>query len=137
MIVPDLCLEHGNSSVTFYKWRSKFGGMEVSLVARMKELEEGSRRLKKMYAEALRTELLKEELGRNGEAISATQDGPISSHERAYEHPQGLPDLQGEPGRFPLLSQGCSGHWRRALIGADKSGGTAVPSGYESFNPGP
>ena len=47
--VPELCREHGISSATFYKWRSKFGGMEVSMVARMKELEEENRRLKKMY----------------------------------------------------------------------------------------
>ncbi|WP_175224154.1 transposase, partial [Achromobacter ruhlandii] len=33
--VPELCREHGISSATFYKWRSKFGGMEVSMVARM------------------------------------------------------------------------------------------------------
>ena len=38
--VPELCREHGISSATFYKWRSKFGGMEVSMVGRMKELEE-------------------------------------------------------------------------------------------------
>ncbi|PWF11782.1 transposase (plasmid) [Xanthomonas citri pv. citri] len=38
--VPELCREHGISSATFYKWRSKFGGMDVSMVARMKELEE-------------------------------------------------------------------------------------------------
>lgn len=49
--VPDLCREHGISSATFYKWRSKFGGMDASLMARLKELEEENRRLKKMYAE--------------------------------------------------------------------------------------
>ena len=61
--VPELCREHGISSATFYKWRSKFGGMEVSMVARMKELEEENRRLKKMYAEAqLSADLLEEEM---------------------------------------------------------------------------
>ena len=50
--VPELCREHGISSATFYKWRSKFGGMEMSMVVRMKELEEENRRLRKMYAEA-------------------------------------------------------------------------------------
>lgn len=49
--VPALCREHGMSSATFYKWRSKFGGMDTSLMARLKELEEENRRLKKMYAE--------------------------------------------------------------------------------------
>lgn len=38
--VPELCREHGISSATFYKWRSKFGGLDVSQLARLKELEE-------------------------------------------------------------------------------------------------
>lgn len=63
--VPELCREHGISSATFYKWRSKFGGMEVSMVARMKELEDENRRLKKMYAEAqLSADLLKEAMSK-------------------------------------------------------------------------
>jgi putative transposase len=63
--VPELCREHGISSATFYKWRSKFGGMEVSMVARMKELEEETRRLKKIYADAqLSADLLKEALAK-------------------------------------------------------------------------
>lgn len=46
--VPQLCREHGMSSATFYKWRAKYGGMDASLMARLKELEEENRRLKKM-----------------------------------------------------------------------------------------
>ena len=49
--VPELCREHGMSSATFYKWRSKYGGMDASLMKRLKELEDENRRLKKMYAE--------------------------------------------------------------------------------------
>ena len=49
--VPDLCREHGMSSASFYKWRAKFGGMDASLMKRMKELEDENRRLKKMYLE--------------------------------------------------------------------------------------
>lgn len=64
-LVPDLCREHDISSATFYKWRSKFGGMDASMVSRMKELEEENRRLKKMYAEAqLSADLLKEALAK-------------------------------------------------------------------------
>lgn len=40
--IPELCREHGISSATFYKWRSKFGGMDASLMARLKELEDKS-----------------------------------------------------------------------------------------------
>ena len=61
--VPDLCREYGMSSATFYKWRSRYGGMDVSLMARLKELEEENRRLKKMYAEErLISEVRKEAL---------------------------------------------------------------------------
>lgn len=61
--VPALCREHGMSSATFYKWRSKFGGMDASLMARLKELEEENRRLKKMYAEErIKSEIRKEAL---------------------------------------------------------------------------
>jgi len=38
--IPELCREHGMSSATFYKWRTKFGGMDASLMTRMKELED-------------------------------------------------------------------------------------------------
>jgi putative transposase len=61
--VPQLCREHGMSSATFYKWRSKYGGMDASLMARMKELEEENRRLKKMYAEErIKNEIVQEAL---------------------------------------------------------------------------
>ncbi len=63
--VPELCREHGISSATFYKWRSKYGGMEASMVSRMKELEEENRRLKKMYAEAqMSADIMKEALSK-------------------------------------------------------------------------
>ena len=59
--VADLCREHGISGTTFYKWRAKFGGMHVSMMARLKELEDENRRLKKMCAEErLKTEVLNE-----------------------------------------------------------------------------
>ena len=59
--VPDLCRTHGISDATFYKWRAKFGGMDASMMKRMKELEEENRRLKKMYAEEkLKAEIIKE-----------------------------------------------------------------------------
>ena len=59
--VPDLCREHGISSASVYKWRAKFGGMDASLMKRMKEFEDENRRLKKMYAE----ERLKAEIGKD------------------------------------------------------------------------
>lgn len=63
--VPELCRTHGISSATFYKWRAKFGGMDASMMSRLKELEDENRRLKKMYAEAqMSADILKEALAK-------------------------------------------------------------------------
>lgn len=63
--VPDLCRELGISIATFYKWRSKYGGMDTSMMSRMKELEEENRRLRKMYMdEKLKAEIVAEALAK-------------------------------------------------------------------------
>lgn len=62
MSVPDLCRKHGVGQSTFYKWRSKYGGMEASDIRRMKELEEENRRLKQMYAELSLKSQMQEEI---------------------------------------------------------------------------
>lgn len=63
--VPALCREHGMSSAAFYQWRAKFGGMDASMMKRMKELEDENRRLKKMYAdERLKSEMVQEALAK-------------------------------------------------------------------------
>lgn len=49
--VTELCRRHGISSYTFYRWRSKFGGMEVNEARRLKQLEEENRELKQMVAD--------------------------------------------------------------------------------------
>jgi putative transposase len=59
----DICRELGISTATLYKWRAKYGGMDTSMMARMKELEVKNARLKKMYAEErLKAEILNEAL---------------------------------------------------------------------------
>ena len=63
--VPELCREHGMSNASFYKWRAKYGGMNASLMARMKELEAENNRLKKMYADVqLQNDVIKEAMGK-------------------------------------------------------------------------
>ena len=62
----ELCRKHGVSEPTFYKWRSRYGGMEISDARRLKALEEENRRLKKLLAESmLDAATLKEMLGKN------------------------------------------------------------------------
>jgi len=63
--VKELCRKHGISDATFYTWRKKYGGMDVSEARRLKALEEENARLKKLLAEAmLDTEALKAALNR-------------------------------------------------------------------------
>jgi putative transposase len=62
----DVCRRHGISDATFYKWRSLFGGMEISDARKLKALEEENRKLKKLLAETmLDASTLKEMLGKN------------------------------------------------------------------------
>lgn len=53
MKIIDLCRLHGISDATFYNWRSKYGGMEVSDAKRLKQLEEENRKLKQMLADTM------------------------------------------------------------------------------------
>jgi putative transposase len=65
LAVPDVCRELGISTATFYKWRAKYGGMDTSMMARMKELEAENARLKKMYIEEkLKAEIVTEALAK-------------------------------------------------------------------------
>ena len=62
----DLCRKHGISDATFYKWRSKYGGMEVSDAKKLKALEAENAKLKKLLAESVMdVSTLKEMLGKN------------------------------------------------------------------------
>jgi putative transposase len=62
----ELCRRHGISDATFYTWRKKYGGMEVSEAKRLKALEDENRRLKKLLAESvLDNATLKEMLAKN------------------------------------------------------------------------
>lgn len=49
----DVCRKHGISSATFYKWKAKYGGLDVSEARRLRSLEDENRRLKKLLAETM------------------------------------------------------------------------------------
>jgi putative transposase len=62
----ELCRKYGVSDATFYKWRSRYGGMEISDARRLKALDDENRKLKKLLAESmLDVATLKEMLGKN------------------------------------------------------------------------
>jgi putative transposase len=101
--VPELCRELGISSATFYKWRAKYGGMDTSMMARMKELEAENARLKKMYAEErLKSDILKEAMAKSGEAISPARDGQGCRGSKRDQYSTGVRHLPGQPDLLPL-----------------------------------
>lgn len=51
--VAEVCRRHGMSTATFYAWKAKFGGLEVSEAKRLKALEEENAKLKRLYADAM------------------------------------------------------------------------------------
>ncbi len=62
----DIVREHGISEQTFYRWKSKFGGMDASEAKRLKQLEEENRRLKEMVADlSLDNKILKDVISKN------------------------------------------------------------------------
>ena len=65
--VAELCRRHGISDATFYNWRNKFGGLEISELRRLRQLEDENRRLKAIVADqALDLRVLKDVLAKNG-----------------------------------------------------------------------
>jgi putative transposase len=65
--VSELCRRHGISDATFYTWRSKYGGLEISEIWRLRQLEDENRRLKSIVADqALDIRALKDVLAKNG-----------------------------------------------------------------------
>ena len=65
MAVAELCRKHGVSNATYYQWKSKYSGVEVSELARLRELEAENTKLKRMYADlALENAAIKDVLNR-------------------------------------------------------------------------
>ncbi len=95
--VADLCRQHGISSAGFYKWRAKYGGMDASLMAEKKQLEDENRRLKRMFAYlSMQNELLKEALRKNRTAISTTRNGRDRGSATAGQFCTGLSRIRGK-----------------------------------------
>ncbi len=74
--VTDLCRKHGISDATFYKWRTRYSGLEVSEAERLKALEDENSRLKRLLADAMLDNFApKELLEKSGDACCKAADG--------------------------------------------------------------
>jgi putative transposase len=99
----DLCRKHGVSQATFFKWKSKFGGMDISDARKLKALEDENRRLKKLLAETmLDVTMLKDLNSKNGNArCEAAGCGSFVCVLRG-EPAAGVPDDWGRTDLDPL-----------------------------------
>ena len=90
--VADLCRKHGVSDATVYKWKAKYGGMDVSEAKRLKGFEDENARLKRLLADAmLDNAALKDLLGKNGDARRAAASGRASGGGPRDERAAGVP----------------------------------------------
>jgi putative transposase len=103
--VSELCRTHGMSSAPLYQWRSKYGGMDASLISEMKQLQVENARLKRMYANmAMQKELVKETLAKSNEAIFPKRDGPISSRRAWCQRCAGMPYICDQPAELSVCA---------------------------------
>ena len=103
MKTDEVCRKHGISSATFYKWKAKYGGLEVSDARRLKALDDESRRLKKLLAEAmLDNAMLKDIAAKNGDARRKTRGRGSLVPELSCEAAADVSSDRGRPDLDPL-----------------------------------
>ena len=106
LAVAELCRKHGVNSPTFYKWKAKYGGLEVSEARRLKALELENAKLKRMLADAMLDNVaLKDLLGKNGDARRASGGCGLSAVGPLDERAAGVPGDRDRPDQRAL-----SGH---------------------------
>jgi putative transposase len=98
----DVCRRLGVSDTTFYRWKSEYGGMDVSEAKRLKELETENARLKKLVAEqALDLEAVRSVLRKNGEALDPSPDRGLRPGEFLLERSRACRARPGQPTSGP------------------------------------
>lgn len=94
----DVCRKHGISTATFYKFKAKYGGMEVSDARRLKALEDENNRLKKLLAEQmLDNAILKDVAAKNGDARCEAEGGGSCLRRARREPASGVPGSEHRP----------------------------------------
>ena len=95
-VVTDLCRRHGMSSATYYAWKAKFGGLEVSDAKRLRALEEENTRLKWLLADTMLDNAgLKDLLSKNGDACREAGSGRASPDDAGDERATGVHGRRG------------------------------------------
>ena len=101
--VEEVCRKMGISEATFYNWKKKFGGMGVTELRRLRQLEEENQCLKRLVADlSLDKEMLQEVIKKSSEAGSEASGGTFSAGGLPYQCPAGMRTADAEQNRLPL-----------------------------------
>ena len=101
--VEEVCRKMGISEATFYNWKKKFGGMGVTELRRLRQLEEENQRLKRLVADlSLDKEMLQEVIKKSSEAASEASGGAFSAGGLPYQCPTGMRTADAEQNLLPL-----------------------------------
>ncbi len=99
----EVCRKMGISEATFYNWKKKFGGMGVTELRRLRQLEEENQCLKRLVADlSLDKEMLQEVIKKSSEAGSEASGGTFSAGGLPYQCPAGMRTADAEQNRLPL-----------------------------------
>ena len=109
--VMEVCREYGISDATYYNWKAKYGGMEVSDIRRLKELEEENLRLKRMFADlSLKHEALKDIVEKSSKAGSEARARRLRQADARIESQGRMPDPEPQPLCLPLPARCHQGY---------------------------
>ncbi len=101
--VEEVCRKMGISEATFYNWKKKFGGMGVTKLRRLRQLEEENQRLKRLVADlSLDKVMLRKLSKKSSEAGSEASGGAFSAGGLPYQCPAGMRTADAEQNRLPL-----------------------------------
>lgn len=101
--VEEVCRKMGISEATFYNWKKKFGGMGVTELRRLRQLEKENQRLKRLVADlSLDKEMLRKLSKKSSEAGSEASGGAFSAGGLPYQCPAGMRTADAEQNRLPL-----------------------------------
>ena len=106
--VADLCRANGITEQTYYRWKAKFGGMELSEMQRLKQLEDENRRLKHIVAEqTLDIHALKAVVAKSGRPQREARSGGVAGRRANHESPACLPHSDPQYGDVALPAPGA------------------------------
>ena len=126
--VKDACREYGISDATFYNWRTRYGGLEVSQVKRLKEWEEENRQLKHMYAElSLDHRIIKDIVEKSSKAGGEAHLGRLRKNRTPSECPARVPNHGFEPHQLRVSTRYHKG--RSGYCSAPEAGRRSSPMG--------